>query len=102
MGAKKDESGDATKRTFAYFVLGGGRFIYSAGIRLAVLKFVHQMSASADVLALASIEVDVSALDPGNSMTVKWRGKPVFIRHRTDAEIAEANAVEPASLRDPE
>lgn len=60
------------------------------------------MSASADVLALASAEFDVSALDVGKTMTVKWRGKPVFIRHRTQAEIDSANAVSMSALRDPE
>src|SRR5690606_8759364 len=52
-------------------------------------------------LALASIEVNVASLDPGMSLTVKWRGKPVFIRNRTDAEVAEAQAVALEDLKDP-
>jgi len=57
---------------------------------------------AADTLALASIEVDVSKIAEGQSITLKWRGKPVFIRHRTAAEIAEAEKVISADLRDPE
>jgi ubiquinol-cytochrome c reductase iron-sulfur subunit len=47
------------------------------------------MTPSADVLALANAEVDVGAVAPGQGMTIKWRGKPIFIRRRTDDEIAE-------------
>ena len=59
------------------------------------------MNPSADVLALASTEVDVSALEEGQSITVKWRGKPVFVRHRTEAEIAEAADTDITNLIDP-
>merc|ERR1719409_2711224 len=68
--------------------------IYASALRLAVLKFLMSMSASADVLALASLEVDLSKVESGSTVTVKWRGKPVFIRRRTPAEVA--------SLRDPQ
>ena len=60
------------------------------------------MSASADVLALASAEFDIGNLAEGTTMTCKWRGKPVFIRHRTDHEIAIEEAVSVASLKDPQ
>ncbi|CAN1243904.1 Cytochrome b-c1 complex subunit Rieske, mitochondrial [Linum perenne] len=94
--------GDPSKRAFAYFVLSGGRFVYASLIRLLVLKFVLSMSATKDVLALASLEVDLSNIEPGTTVTVKWRGKPVFIRRRTDDDIKLANSVELASLRDPQ
>lgn len=94
--------GDPTKRAFAYFVLSGGRFVYASLLRLLVLKLVLSMSASKDVLALASLEVDLSSIEPGSTVTVKWRGKPVFIRRRTDDDIKLANSVELASLRDPQ
>ena len=58
------------------------------------------MSASADVLALASAEFDVSNIVEGTTLTVKWRGKPVFIRHRTEEEIAKEAAVNVAELKD--
>ena len=59
------------------------------------------MSPSADVLALACAEFDVSSVAPGTTITVKWRGKPIFIRHRTQAEIDKEAAVEMSALRDP-
>ncbi|KAA8529983.1 hypothetical protein F0562_034413 [Nyssa sinensis] len=94
--------GDPSKRAFAYFVLTGGRFVYASVIRLLILKFVLSMSASKDVLALASIEVDLSSIEPGTTVTVKWRGKPVFIRRRTEDDIKLANSVDIGSLRDPQ
>ncbi|XP_071692775.1 cytochrome b-c1 complex subunit Rieske-4, mitochondrial-like [Rutidosis leptorrhynchoides] len=94
--------GDPSKRAFAYFVLTGGRFVYASLIRLLVLKFVLSMSASKDVLALASLEVDLSSIEPGTTVTVKWRGKPVFIRRRTDDDIKLANSVDVSTLRDPQ
>ncbi|KAL1537466.1 quinol--cytochrome-c reductase [Salvia divinorum] len=94
--------GDPSKRAFAYFVLTGGRFVYASLARLLVLKFVLSMSASKDVLALASLEVDLSSIEPGTTVTVKWRGKPVFIRRRTEDDINLANSVDLASLRDPQ
>ncbi|RZC23713.1 Cytochrome b-c1 complex subunit Rieske-2, mitochondrial isoform B [Glycine soja] len=94
--------GDPSKRAFAYFVLTGGRFAYASVVRLLVLKFVLSMSASKDVLALASLEVDLSSIEPGTTVTVKWRGKPVFIRRRTEDDIKLANSVDVGSLRDPQ
>jgi ubiquinol-cytochrome c reductase iron-sulfur subunit len=60
------------------------------------------MSASADVLALASAEFDIGGIAEGTTLTVKWRGKPVFIRHRTADEISKEDAVEMSSLKDPQ
>eukprot|EP00243_Klebsormidium_subtile_P003428 TRINITY_DN16826_c0_g1_i1.p1 TRINITY_DN16826_c0_g1~~TRINITY_DN16826_c0_g1_i1.p1 ORF type:complete len:277 (-),score=66.14 TRINITY_DN16826_c0_g1_i1:294-1124(-) len=94
--------GDPSKRAFTYFILSGGRFIYASALRLLVLKFILSMQASKDVLALASLEVDLSSIEPGSTVTVKWRGKPVFVRHRTEEDIAKANDVHLNELRDPE
>jgi ubiquinol-cytochrome c reductase iron-sulfur subunit len=63
--------------------------------------FIDQMRPDASTLALASIEVDVGALESGQSLTVKWRGKPVFIRNRTEKEVADAKAVDVSELKDP-
>lgn len=73
---------------------------YSA--KVVVSQFLKSMAASADVLALAKIEVKLSDIPEGKSMTFKWRGKPLFIRHRTAAEISAEQAVSPSSLRDPQ
>ena len=59
------------------------------------------MRPDASTLALSSVEVDISSLQPGSSLTVKWRGKPVFIRNRTPEEIEAAKAVPMADLKDP-
>ena len=76
--------------------------IYASALRLVVLKFLLSMSASADVLALASLEVDLTKVEVGQTVTVKWRGKPVFIRRRTPAEIEKEVAVDSGELRDPQ
>ncbi|CAL8466903.1 g6439 [Coccomyxa elongata] len=94
--------GDPSKRAFTYFVLTGGRFIYASALRLAVLKFILSMSASKDVLAMASLEVDLTKIEPGQTITVKWRGKPVFIKRRTEEDIELANQVNVKELRDPQ
>jgi ubiquinol-cytochrome c reductase iron-sulfur subunit len=94
--------GDDSKRAFTYFVLTGGRFIYASALRLAVLKFVLSMTATADVLAMASLEVDLAKISPGQTITVKWRGKPVFVRRRTDEDVESARAVPLNTLRDPQ
>jgi ubiquinol-cytochrome c reductase iron-sulfur subunit len=94
--------GDSSKRAFTYAVLTGGRFIYASAIRLAVLKFILSMTASQDVLAMANLEVELGHIQKGQTVTVKWRGKPVFIRHRTEEDIQLADSVDVGSLRDPE
>ena len=58
-----------------------------AGVGLALWPFIHSMNPAADTLALASIEVDLSPIQEGQAVTVMWRGKPVFVRHRTSDEI---------------
>ncbi|WP_245300273.1 ubiquinol-cytochrome c reductase iron-sulfur subunit [Methylocystis bryophila] len=68
----------------------------------AVWPLIAQMNPDASTRALASIDVDIAAIAPGQIVTVKWRGKPVFIRHRTPAEIAAAEETPLASLPDPQ
>jgi len=68
----------------------------------ALAPLIVQMSPSADVLALASVEVDISKVQPGQGIKVSWRKQPVFVRNLTPKEIAEANAVPLSSLRDPQ
>ena len=70
------------------------------GAGAAAWPFIDQMRPDASTLALATIEVDVSAIQPGMSVTAKWRGKPIFIRNRTEAEIEEARSVELSELPD--
>jgi ubiquinol-cytochrome c reductase iron-sulfur subunit len=72
------------------------------GAAAVVLPLVSQMSPSADVLAMASIEVDVSKIASGMAIKTSWRKQPVFLRNLTPKEIAEANAVPMDELRDPQ
>ncbi|MCD8566690.1 MAG: ubiquinol-cytochrome c reductase iron-sulfur subunit [Alphaproteobacteria bacterium] len=72
----------------------------AVGVGSVVWPFVDSLNPSKDTLALASTEVDLSPVQVGQSITVMWRGKPVFIRHRTPKEIQEAADVNVAELRD--
>lgn len=65
-----------------------------------VWPFISQMSPAADTKALSTTEVDIASVAEGQAITVMWRGKPVFIRHRTAKEIAESKDVDVATLRD--
>jgi ubiquinol-cytochrome c reductase iron-sulfur subunit len=74
----------ATRRDFLYYATGGtGAVVVGA----AVWPLINQMNPSADVQALSSVEIDISDIEPGTQITVKWLGKPVFIRRRTESEI---------------
>ncbi|RIK92589.1 MAG: ubiquinol-cytochrome c reductase iron-sulfur subunit [Proteobacteria bacterium] len=97
--ATQTEADGVTRRDFLY--VAGGAFA-AVGAAAAAWPLIDQMNPSADVLALSSTEVDLSNIEVGQSITVMWRGKPVFIRHRTEQEIAEAAAVNVASLPDPQ
>ncbi|KAI1181909.1 ubiquinol-cytochrome c reductase iron-sulfur subunit, mitochondrial [Nemania serpens] len=91
-----------TNLLFSYFMVGTMGALTAAGAKSTVQEFLKNMSASADVLAMAKVEVDLNAIPEGKNVIIKWRGKPVFIRHRTADEIDEANKVDVASLRDPQ
>ena len=74
----------------------------AVGVGAVVWPLVDQMNPDASVKALASTEVDISAVEPGQSITVLWRGKPVFIKRRTKEEIESARAVDLSELKHPE
>ena len=86
----------SSRRNFLY--IGTGAFA-SVGLGFVVWPFVDHMNPDASQKALASIEVDISSVKEGQAITVLWRGKPVFIRHRTPAEIDEAAKVDITRLR---
>ncbi|MBW9086553.1 ubiquinol-cytochrome c reductase iron-sulfur subunit [Rhizobium wenxiniae] len=89
---------EPTRRDFLYLTTGVAGAVGAAAV---AWPFIDQMRPDASTLALASIEVNVAAVEPGMSLTVKWRGKPVFIRNRTPKEVEEANAVALSDLKDP-
>ncbi|MBF0248744.1 MAG: ubiquinol-cytochrome c reductase iron-sulfur subunit, partial [Alphaproteobacteria bacterium] len=91
--------GDGSRRDF---LLVSTATLGVAGTALAVWPFIHSANPAKDVLALASTEVDLSAVEEGMAITVMWRGKPVFIRHRTPSDIQMAAEVELADMRDPQ
>ena len=93
-----EHAGDhGTRRDFLYFATAGAGTI-AAGA--AAWTLVNQMNPSADVQALSSIQVDVSGIETGTQLTVKWLGKPVFIRRRTEDEIQKGREVQMGDLID--
>ena len=88
---------EGTRRDFLYYATAGAGAVVTAA---AVWPMVDQMNPSADVQALSTIRVDISGVEPGTQLTVNFLGKPVFIRRRTEAEIADAAAVDVSELPD--
>ena len=86
-----------TRRDFIHLFAGSVAAVGAAGV---VVPLVHQMNPDASVLALATKEVDLSPIEVGQAIRVMWQGKPVFIRRRTEAEIAEAEETPLSSLPD--
>lgn len=96
--AQQDGAGAETRRDFLYLATAA---VGAVGAAYAAWPLIAQMNPSRDVMALASIEVDLTPIEQGQEIKVMWRGKPVFIRNRTPEEIERARAVDPAELRDP-
>lgn len=94
-----DTEDGTTRRDFLYLTAGA---FGAVGTGIFAWPFIDSMNPAADTLAMASIEVDLAPIEEGQSITATWRGKPVFIRHRTAAEIEAANAVDVSTLRDPQ
>ena len=93
------EQNKAKRREFIFtasYALG------AVGVGATVWPLIDQMNPDASVKALASTEVDISGMLPGQSITVLWRGKPVFIKRRTQEEIDSARAVDLKDLKHPE
>ncbi|MFT4783687.1 MAG: ubiquinol-cytochrome c reductase iron-sulfur subunit [Paracoccaceae bacterium] len=92
------EDHEGTRRDFLYYATAGAGVVATGA---AVWPLVNQMNPSADVQALSSILVDVGGVESGTQITVKWRGKPVFVRRRTEEEITASQAVTMEELPDP-
>jgi ubiquinol-cytochrome c reductase iron-sulfur subunit len=89
-------------RLFTYAVVATTGALGAMAAKSSVMDLLSTLGASGDVAAQAQLEVDLSAIPEGKSVVLKWRGKPVFIRHRTPEEIEEARQVPLTDLRDPE
>ncbi len=91
----------ADPRRRDYLAIGAVAFA-GVGAGVVALPLVNQMSPSADVLALSTTELDVSAIQPGQAIKASFRKQPLFVRNLTPKEIAEADAVPVSELRDPQ
>ena len=90
---------EPNRRDFIYIVTATAAI---GGAAAFAWPLIDQMNPSSDTLALASVEFDLTKVQLGQQVVVKWRGKPVFVRYRTPKEIAEAVAGDHADLRDPQ
>lgn len=93
------ETVDEGKRDFIYIATGA---VAAAGAASLAWPLVMQMGKASDTMAAGSIDIDLSGVTEGQQLKVLWRGKPIFVRHRTPKEIAEAEAVPMSELKDPE
>ncbi|NDB82525.1 MAG: ubiquinol-cytochrome c reductase iron-sulfur subunit [Alphaproteobacteria bacterium] len=99
MSESKNNPTDETKRDFVILTSSS---IAVVGAACAAWPLIDSLNPSAEVLALSSIEVNLEHVQEGQAITVKWQGKPVFIKHRTQKEIDEARAVNVSTLKDPQ
>jgi ubiquinol-cytochrome c reductase iron-sulfur subunit len=93
-----DDDPNKGRRDFIYVA---GAAVSAVGVAGVAWPIINQMNPDASVLALSSTEVDLSNIAEGQSVTVKWRGSPIFIRHRTAVEVEAARAVPLTDLKDP-
>ena len=100
--SKYEAKSETSNRSLAYLMIGSLGLLSASAAKSTVTEFLATMSASADVLAMAKVEIDLASIPEGKNVIIKWRGKPVFIRHRTPDEIEEARSTDWKSLRDPE
>jgi ubiquinol-cytochrome c reductase iron-sulfur subunit len=91
--------GEPSRRDFLMVATGA---MGAVGAVAVAWPFINNLNPAADTLALSSVEVNVQPIQVGQAVTVKWRGKPLFIRHRTEEEIKAAEAVPLSELRDPQ
>ena len=93
------EGGEASRRDFIHIAAGAAAVGTGA---MLVWPLINSMNPAADTLALASIEFDMSKVQEGQQVVIKWQGKPVFVRYRTAKEVQEAVAAPMSALKDPQ
>ncbi len=96
------ENKDKSKTNRRDFLYTASYTLGAVGVAAAAWPLIHQMNPDASVKALSTTEVDISTIELGKSITVLWRGKPVFIRRRTQEEIVEAQNIKLSDLKDPQ
>ncbi len=97
--ADAHEGAETTRRDFIFIATGS---VAAVGAAATIWPFIAQMNPAADTRALSTTEVDLSAIELGQQIKVMWQGKPVFVRHRTQAEIDAARRDDYANLKDPQ
>ncbi|KAH9927527.1 ubiquinol-cytochrome c reductase iron-sulfur subunit [Epithele typhae] len=100
--SKYEAKDPGANRGLAYLMVGSLGLLSATAAKATVTEFLSTMAASADVLAMAKVEVELGAVPEGKNVVIKWRGKPVFVRHRTADEVAEARGADWKAMRDPE
>lgn len=93
------DQSDSTRRDFLFIATGA---FAAVGGAAALWPLIDQMNPDASTQALASVEIDLAPIEEGQAITVMWRGKPIFIRHRTEQEVQLANEATVEALPDPE
>ncbi|WP_333023965.1 ubiquinol-cytochrome c reductase iron-sulfur subunit [Wolbachia endosymbiont of Pentidionis agamae] len=96
---KRDEQLNTDRRSFMFLITG---FIAVYGVAVSILPLIKSLGPSAEVLAMSTVEINLSEIREGQTKKVKWQGKPVFIRHRTQQEIESARTIDSSALRDPQ
>lgn len=97
MSTQAESQEEPTRRDFLYIATAA---MGAVGVGGLAWPFIAQMNPDASALALSTSEVDIGSMSPGEQVSVMWRGKPVFIRYRTEEEVAEAEAVDVSELPD--
>ncbi|XP_029659075.1 cytochrome b-c1 complex subunit Rieske, mitochondrial isoform X2 [Formica exsecta] len=98
----KSKESASSRKAVSYIIGAGSSVACVYGAKTIVQDLVGVLSASADVLAMSKVEIKLDTIPEGKSAVFKWRGKPLFVRHRSDSEIATESKVDVAILRDPE
>ncbi|CAH0549360.1 unnamed protein product [Brassicogethes aeneus] len=105
-GAKDPEvptsCSEVKSKVFQYMLSGSAITVALYGLKAEALRYIMFMAASEEVLAMAKIEVKLAEIPEGKNVTFKWRGKPLFIKHRTQEDIKREQATQLSELRDPE
>ncbi len=99
MSSAAEHHDDASRRDFLYVFSGTAAAV---GVGVTAWPFIDQMNPSAATKALATTEVDLAPIQPGQQITVIWQGKPVWVRRRTPEEIAQVRSMAMSELKDPE
>lgn len=90
---------EPTRRDFLYIATGS---MTAVGVGAAAWPFIDQMNPSADVISRSTVEINISSIEPGQRVTFRWRGQPIFIDRRIPEVVEEMKAIDLAMLRDPE